>query len=49
MADEFKRILKAGWGWIVLGIVIGVVVAILVILAAYFAVRFWKGVSCWVH
>ena len=43
MADEFKRILKAGWGWIVLGVVIGVTVAILVILTGYFSVRFWKG------
>ena len=42
-ADNFKKIMKAGWGWIVLGTVIGIAVALLVILAAVFINRFIRG------
>ena len=42
-SSDFKKIMRAGWGWIVLGTVIGVVVAVVVILLAVFTTRFLRG------
>ena len=42
-SSDWKKIMKAGYGWIILGTVIGVVVAILVILLVVFVTRFIRG------
>ena len=43
VSHDFGRIMKAGWGWIVLGTVIGIVVALVLVLLVVFLTRFIRG------